>query len=306
MVYIILREDFLVKTIKIDLRKNFSLDEPLSICLGFFDGIHRGHQSLILNARVNARYKVAVMSFDFSVSIGFPNKSMRVLSTIEDREIILRKLGIDYFIVLTNSESLFTYSAEDFINKILKKLNVKEVFVGTDYRFGHGASGSVKDLQKYFDVHALELLNASGGKISTSTIIKSLDEGDVERANDLLGYDYQIRGVVGYGNQVGNKIGFPTANLDISADYVLPKNGVYKTICYVDGKPYLALTNIGVHPTLGASDRVLVESYLLHYEGNAYGKTMYVAFLSRLRDEKKFDDVADLKRQIAIDLNSIE
>ncbi|MFA5283841.1 MAG: bifunctional riboflavin kinase/FAD synthetase, partial [Bacilli bacterium] len=134
-----------MKTIKIDLRKNFSLDEPLSICLGFFDGLHRGHQNLILNARANAKYKVAVMSFDFSVSIGFPNKSMRILSTIEDREIILRKLGVDYFIVLTNSESLFTYSAEDFMNKILKKLGVKEVFVGTDYHFGHGASGSVAD-----------------------------------------------------------------------------------------------------------------------------------------------------------------
>jgi riboflavin kinase/FMN adenylyltransferase len=192
------------------------------------------------------------------------------------------------------------------MNKILKKLGVKEVFVGTDYRFGHGASGSVADLRKHFDVHAFELLSTKDGKISTSTIIKSLDDGDVEKANELLGYDYQIRGVVGYGNQVGNKIGFPTANLDIAANYVLPKNGVYKTICYVDGKPYLALTNIGVHPTLGASDRVLVESYLLHYEGNAYGKTMYVAFLSRLRDEKKFDDVADLKKQIAIDLDSIK
>lgn len=296
-----------MKTIKIDLQKNFSLDEPLSICLGFFDGLHRGHQSLILNARANAKYKVAVISFDFnSESIGFPNKSMRVLSTIEDREIILRKLGIDRFIILTNSDGLFTYSAEDFINKILKKLDVKEVFAGTDYHFGHHASGSIEDLKKYFDVHAVKLLDTSEGKISTSVIMKLLDDGNIEKANELLGYDYQIRGVVGYGRQVGNKIGFPTANLNVTANYVLPKNGVYKTICYVDGKPFFAVTNIGVHPTVGASSRVLVESYLLHYDENAYGKTMYVAFLSRLRDEQKFDSVDALKKQISIDLNSIK
>lgn len=295
-----------MRYIEIDLDKidNIKIEKPIAICLGNFDGVHLGHQHLINYAIEHSKLDVAVMTFSEPLgNYGFKRKSKKVLTSLSDRKVIFSKLSVDICFVLKLDQNIANLSPEDFINKILKKINVKEVYVGSDYRFGKDAKGRPFLLKNYFDVFLVPLLKIDGEKISSKSIIKMIEKGEIEFANRYLGHHYQIRGTIAKGKNIGTKIGYPTANLETDTPYVLPLYGVYNTIVYISGIPHVAITNVGIRPTVSENKKVSIESHILFYhDSNDYGKTIYVEFVSFIRHEKKFKSIEELQKQLFVDV----
>lgn len=295
-----------MKTIVLDYRNVRERKTPLALCLGYFDGIHLGHEKIILTARAESDLTVGVLTFDQPISKFIGNgKSTSVLTSVEDRARLLARLGVDRLYILKIDAAFAELSPDEFIEKVLRKLNVREVYSGTDYRFGRKAEGTPALLSKYFRTRTVSLYDIEGKKVSTSRIKMLLKEGNVEKAGELLGRTYELKGTVVSGEGFGSTIGYPTANLELDADYVIPKYGVYKTLCYVSGVPHLSITNVGVHPSVGELPAPVVEVHIPGIRAPLYGRTLYVDFLSFVRPEKKFSSPEELKEQIDKDLASL-
>ncbi len=295
-----------MNSINLDYKNIKPIEEGICLCLGYFDGFHIGHQKLILEARKHSKYKIGILTFSEPVSNYIDNqKTKKILTSNIDKIALSTKLGVDYFLSLNIDKNFLNFSPLDFINQILKKLNVKEIFVGKDYRFGKSAHGTSSLLKEYFDVHIVDLLTHDGQKISTTNIINLIESGDISMANILLGHNYQISGLVVKGHHLGSSISFPTENIKLSDNYVIPKRGVYKTIIYISGIPHLSLTNVGIHPTVNVEKSDVIEVHIPNYNSNDYGKTVYLEFLEFIREEIKFNDIESLKIQISEDLKSI-
>lgn len=296
-----------MKTILLDLDHLMPFESKTSLCLGNFDGMHIGHQKVITEAVINSSGDVAVLTFDAPLgTLIASRKAKQVLTSVSDRFRLLHRLGATYLLVLHLESRLLQMSAEQFIDKVLKVLNFDELYVGEDFRFGKDRHGNIELLKKNFKVHVIPLLDVEHRKVSSSEIIDYLKKGNISKANELLGRNYQMHGAIVEGLHNGQTIGFPTANLKLSAPYVIPKFGVYKTICYIDGFPHLSLTNIGIHPTIQQLDIPSIEVHIPNYEGNDYGKTMYLEFISFLRPEKHFASIEELKQQINEDIATIK
>ncbi len=294
-----------MKVVQLDYKSINPCDKPIALCLGYFDGVHLGHINIINEARKKSELPIGILTFDRPVSSLIDNhKSKEVLTSLDDRFRIISRYSLDYYFVLHIDKDFVSLEKEDFI-EILKKLNVKEIYVGEDYRFAKNRSGNITYLKQHFKVFEVPLLNIDNKKISTQDIIEYIKNGDIEKANDLLGHDYQIMGVVVKGHQLGTSLGFPTANIKLSDNYVIPKYGVYKTIAYISGVPHLSLTNVGVHPTVNKEDKPTIEVHIPSYKSDDYNKTIYLEFLSFVREEKKFSSTEELQKQIKEDLKNI-
>ena len=277
-----------------------------ALLLGNFDGVHRGHQTLVFAAR-NVESHVGVLLFQGNPTDFFPShKSSKILTTWEDKVRLFASFGVEYAYLLPLDASLFQESKEEFMEKVLRPLNPGYLVVGTDYTFGRHAEGKVEDLKKEFSVLALPLLSEDGKKIATWTIIEEIEEGNISKANEDLGHDYQIRGQVIEGFHNGRKIGYPTANLCLSDPYVLPKSGVYAGWTEVDGVSYPSMINVGSNPTVGNLHHPIIETHLIDFTGDLYGKMVAVSFRSYLRGEKKFADLSALENQLNSDLITIK
>lgn len=278
----------------------------VSICLGYFDGLHLGHLKIINEAKKKSEHPIAVLTFDKPISTLIDNhKSKEVLTSIKDKEIYLNRLGIDYLYLVKIDKDFVNLTPEEFVI-ILKKLNVKHVFVGTDFRFGKEAKGDINLLCKHFIVDALTIMEINDEKVSTQGIISLIKNGQISQANKLLGRAYQMIGKVVEGHHVGKSIGFPTANIELFDNYVIPKFGVYKTLAYINGIPHISLTNVGVHPTVNKEEKPTIEVHIPNYESDDYEKTVYLEFIDFIREEKKFETLDELKSQIATDLKNIQ
>ncbi|MCH3910139.1 MAG: riboflavin biosynthesis protein RibF [Bacilli bacterium] len=274
-----------------------------TLCLGTFDGFHKGHQSLILEARKNGEGDVAVLLFDHSPTEFFDTgKSLDVLTSLEDKCRLFESKGVDIVYILHVDKGFFSLGKDEFIEKVLKPLSLERIVVGEDYSFGKNAEGNPTYLKKYFDVDVVPLMMIDGKKISTQSIVSFIKNGDIKDANTDLGRPYQIEGVVKHGYMNGRKIGFPTANLSLLDRYVLPKDGVYVGLAYVHGMPHPSLVNVGKNPTVGLLKESVVECYIKGIDEDLYGSLIYVEFLFRLRDEIKFASLDEVKQQIEKDL----
>lgn len=294
-----------VKTILVDYNNPTNQFESLSLCLGYFDGVHLGHQALIKFARKVAKNPLGLLTFSNPISTFVDNgKNEEVLTSLDDRFKIIDRFGVDYYFVLQIDKQFTELSDLDFI-EILKKMNVKEIFVGQDFRYGKKASGTIQTLKKYFEVHVIDIKNINGEKIATSKISNLLLEGKVKEANDLLGHNYSIVGSLVSGTHIGTKLGFPTLNLKLSDNYLLPKFGVYKTICYVDNVPHVSITNIGVKPTIGDDFKPGVEVHLKDCKEEIKGDVIVVEFLRFIRPEMKFSSLEELRAQISKDIKEV-
>lgn len=206
------------------------------------------------------------------------------------------------------TEKISSMPAEDFIQKILvEKFHVRYVVVGTDFRFGHDARGDVKMLEKYASVYGYELFVIEKEmygerEISSSYIREELRRGNMEAVNDMLGYAYTVRGKVEYGKQLGRKLGFPTMNVHPAKDKLLPPNGVYLDSVKIDGVWYNGIGNIGFKPTVSEEHRMLIESNLFDYNGNAYEKQVEIQLYHFKRPEQKFESIEAMKKQIDQDI----
>jgi len=296
-----------MKTILLDIDNIEPFAAEVDICLGYFDGVHLGHRKVITRAVADSDRQVAVLTFDAPLgNIIGGRKAREVLTSVDDRFRLIHRLGADYLLVLHTDEKLLAMSAESFIDTILKPLNIGTVYAGEDFRFGRKKAGDIALLRKFFPVISIDLMDCDGQKVSTSEIIRLLKSGDISRANVLLGRHYQMKGTITEGLHNGKTIGFPTANLRPDAPYVVPKYGVYKTICYIDGLPHLSLANIGLHPTIQELQAPSIEVHIPDYVGEDYGKVMYLEFIAFLREEKRFSSTLELREQIARDIASLQ
>ena len=283
---------------------NLNLEEKnnLNLVLGFFDGVHLGHQEMIKKAVSSG--DTGVMTFDVSPSFVL-GKSIKYshITSIFDKANILKKLGVKYLYVLRVNKQLLELSKEDFIEQILKKINHKRIYIGSDYHFGYKAMGDKNDLEKYFNVYVNELVDFEGSKISSRTIRNLISEGKIKEANELLTRPYQVSALVVEGSHNGEKIGFPTANLELTYPYVLPKLGVYMGYALILDKKYKAIISMSTHPTIMELNEPIIEVHILNYKDNLYGKEIDVQFIDYIRDIQKFASLDDLKIQLEKDAN---
>lgn len=275
-----------------------------TLLLGNFDGVHKGH-TLLVRTALDHSDNIGVLLFkNHPLDIFKPEEKHHILTSLDDKIRRFRGLGVETFYVIDNDKNFYNHSKDEFI-EFLKRIGVSRIVVGDDYTFGKGKSGSVADLKEHFNLEIVPILKINDEKVGTSEIIESLKKGNIAKANDHLGYHYEVKGKVtkGFGN--GAKIGFPTANLELKENYLLPKNGVYKTLVYVRGIPHFAITNVGKNPTVGLLKHQIIESYIKGINEDLYGEMIYVAFVEYLRDEKKFDSLDDLKAQLEKDKKTI-
>ena len=274
------------------------------IGLGFFDGVHKGHQKIIEEVKkISESKNIESSIFTFSSPIRklFNKEFYGEITPLEYKLKIFEKLGVDICYVLEFNEEISKLSKEEFICKILDNLNIDDIVCGSDYRFGYKASGDIYFLKEKYNVHVVDFINSNGSKISSSTIINLIRDGEIGLVNLLLGRLYFIESKVVKGLGNGSKIGFPTANIN-SNGFVLPKNGVYKVEVEIGNEKYDGICNVGIHPTISKLDEPIVEVLIKDFKEDIYSKNIKVNFVSFIRDEIKFNDTKELAKQISIDL----
>ena len=290
-----------MKIIEIEV-DNISLEEVkgLNLCLGYFDGLHLGHQEIISEALKNGL--TGVMTFDVPPNFALGKNIVNCcLSSLYDKSNLLEDMGVKYLYILRMSKQLLNMSKEEFVNQILKPINPKAIFVGEDYRFGHEAKGTPNYLANFFEVHALPLLQYKNRKISSRYIREMVSEGKMDVIPEYLGRYYSIVGLVVRGKGNGNKIGFPTANLELDYPYVLPKIGVYMGYVKLLNSTYKAIICVSTHPTIMELNDPLIEVHLLYYKGDLYGREIEVEFVSFMREVYKFETIEELQEQLKKD-----
>ncbi|MGI9047949.1 MAG: bifunctional riboflavin kinase/FAD synthetase [Rubrobacteraceae bacterium] len=281
------------------------------VALGNFDGVHLGHRSVVRRAVEEAeRRGVRVVAATFDPHPGWvlrPGKQPKLLTTLDLRREALLGCGADEMYAIRFDGDLSEKSPEEFVRDVLvDELGAGVVVVGENFRFGYKAAGDVDELVRLMRSHGGEVftvaLHRGEEKEVNSTRIRNLiSSGEVDKAADLLGRPYVLRGEVVVGDRRGRTIGFPTANVLPDPDVVVPAHGVYA--CYVDvgGEKYAACTNIGVAPTFERAES-RVEAYLLNFDGDLYGRVVDVDFLTRIRSELRFSGIEELKVQISSDV----
>lgn len=283
---------------------------PCVLTLGVFDGLHLGHQKIIRTVVERAKRTDAVaaaITFDpHPRAVLHPESAPPLLQTLDQRLSYLKFLGIEQAIVINFSMEFASQSAEEFIRDIVHdRLRAKEIYLGQGFAFGKGRHGNIELLRRMaqeLGFHADEVgeVKLRGRRISSSQIREDLLAGRVNNARRMLGRPYGVEGVVVRGDRRGHTIGFPTANLQ-AHNRVIPKYGVYATAALIDGVWRRSVTNIGVRPTFGGENEPSVETFVLDFDGDLYGTALRVRFLHRLRDERKFNGIDELKAQIQRD-----
>lgn len=289
---------------------------PAVVALGNFDGVHLGHQVVVRRAVEEARSRgmraVAVTFDPHPRAVLRPGSEPKLLTVLEVREELLLGCGVDEVRVLRFDLDLSKKSPGDFVREVLVgELGAGVVVVGENFRFGYKASGDVKDLDRHMrdaggeayavPTYVLGEAAGSGEAINSTRIRMLLHDGEAREAARLLGRPYSLRGVVVEGDKRGHALGFPTANVLPGAVALVPGRGVYAGHVRVGEERYGACTNVGVAPTFERRES-RVEAYLLDYEGDLYGEVIDVTFEERLRPEKQFSGVYELKEQIARDV----
>lgn len=291
---------------------NFSEKKHSSILtIGTFDGVHIGHQKII--ERLN---KIKGESKDKSTILTFfphPRRVLHVgneikmLNTMEEKAQLLEKYGLDHLVVEPFTKEFSRLSALDFVRDILvNKLYLKKLVIGYDHQFGKNREGNFEQLQEYgevygFDVEKIPAQEIKNVSVSSTKIRQALEEGDIEKANSYLGYNYLLTGKIVKGKGLGRKLNFPTVNLFIKEDYkLIPKMGVYIIKTELNEKTVFGIMNIGFRPTVDGENQT-IEIHLLDFNADLYGKKMQIAMLKRLRNEQKFDSLDKLILQIKKD-----
>jgi riboflavin kinase/FMN adenylyltransferase len=288
----------------------FLTEKETLLTIGVFDGVHLGHQRLISELVKQAARKhllSGVVTFrQHPEDILSPGKTLPFLTDIKTRTKLLRDEGVDFIVPLSFTVRLAELGARQFIGLLQKHLKMRGLVIGPDFALGKQREGNIDALRKLgkemgFTLTILPPLDINGEIVSSTTIRKAMADGDMNKVRELTGRYFSLYGKVVIGAGRGESLGFPTANLDINSGQALPPDGVYAGLARVNGKVYQSMTNIGRNPTFGNTKRT-VETFLLDYSGDLYGRELSVEFVARLRDEKKFKNADDLKKQLAEDI----
>jgi len=286
--------------------------QEVAATIGFFDGVHVGHRYLIEQLR------------DFADSAGLPavvitfrqhpryvlqaDYKPGLLCTLEEKTELLSSLDIDYCYLIDFSKGLSQLSARTFISDILrKKLNIKQLLIGYNHRFGKDRTEGFSDYVKYGQEYGLEVVQALElpdfpTHVSSTLIRNKLTEGNLEEANRLLSYNYSLGGKVIEGNKLGRELGFPTANIEINdKNKVIPKEGIYAAWVHTGTEKHQGMAYIGKRPTVVSNGEQRIEVHILNFSDDIYGKTIRLEFVKFLREDRIFGDLSGLKEQLFID-----
>jgi len=285
-------------------------DKPC-VTIGNFDGVHLGHQELfsevVLRSRRNGGSSVVVTFNPHPLHVLRPG-GIKLISTLEQKIEQIHKASIDVLVVIPFDRQFASTTAEHFVTHLLiEKIGMKELVVGYDYAFGKGRSGDTEflrkqGLEKGFPVAVVDALHKDGMLVSSTKIRELVHAGRMMDASELLGRPYQIRGVVQVGKKRGGKeIGFPTANLQVNENDLIPRIGVYVTQVICEGKCYGGVLNIGYNPTFG-EQLLVAETHIFDFDKDIYGKPIKLNLLKFIRDEKKYPGIKELARQISLDV----
>jgi len=282
------------------------------VAIGFFDGVHLGHQQIIRQTVTDARRHeaaAAVMTFDCHPNtIVAPSRVPPLIYSLPQRLRVIASLGADALVVMHFDKAFSEKPAEAFIRELAEGFgHLQSLCVGANFEFGHKRAGNVGLLKRLgqelkFAVHGLAAVALDGQAVSSTRIRRAILEGDLDAASQMLGRAYSLAGSVIRGDAVGSQLGFPTANLDV-VGLALPPRGVYAAHVAVGGRTYRGVMNIGIRPTLARSEPQLrVEVHLIDFHGDLYSQELEVIFVEKLREEKKFGSLAELRDQIARDI----
>lgn len=284
-----------------------------SVAIGNFDGCHLGHERLLRGLVSTARSLDAVASvltfFPHPVEVLTPNKKLERLTTASEKLQLLESHGVEITLVESFTMDLAALSPEAFFERYIKRgLKAKSLHVGSNFRFGKDRAGDVDRLRALCQANGVRLelavpVEMDGQRVSSSRVRESVRMGDVATAGRLLGRPYSLTGTVARGDGRGKTLGFPTANLRLSPEKLLPKHGVYVTRAVWQHQEFGSVTNVGVRPTFGGNSTApCVETHLINFEAKLYDETIELKFLDRLRDERAFADASALRVQIAEDV----
>lgn len=290
--------------------ENANILKPTVLTLGVFDGLHLGHQrimqTVVERAKIACAHATAITFDPHPRAVLHPESSPPLLQTLDQRLANFEVLGIEQAIVVPFTREFASQPAEDFLSDIIRdRLHAKEVYLGKGFAFGKNRGGNIDLLRKKsnelgFVADEVDEVQIRGIRISSSAIRKLLSEGRINLARRMLGRPYGVEGVIIRGNRRGHTIGFPTANLK-PHNRVIPRFGVYATATLIDGVWRKSITNIGVRPTFENDAEPSIESYIFDFDGELYGYVLRVRFLHRIRDERKFNGIDELKAQIEKD-----
>ncbi len=292
---------------------SFVENNRYNVCtVGYFDGVHLGHKKiierLVSDAKKNDGKSILVSFWPHPRKVLYPNDHFDFIQSSDDKFKSLQKFGIDILYLIEFTEEFSNVTADDFIDQILeKKLKINKLIIGYNHHFGFRREGNFKYLagkkdELSFKIEEVKRKEISENlNISSSEIRNKIKEGDISKANQMLGYRYFISGKVVKGDGIGKKLEFPTANIEIRDDgKLLPRDGVYAGFTYVSDKKYYGMINIGFRPTLNGSERRL-EMNLFDYRSEIYGESMEISFVKRIRDEKRFRNLKELSKQLRVD-----
>jgi len=288
----------------------FTPEKDSVLTIGVFDGVHLGHKQLITELTKQANHEKllsGVVTFrQHPEDVLSAGKKLPFLTDIVTRISLLRDAGADFVVPLTFSPELAGMDAKTFIALLQKHLKMRGLIIGPDFALGKGRKGNIESLTNLgkktgFSVTVVPPLKINGEVVSSTAIRQAMAEGNMEKYRTLTGRSFSLHGKVISGAGRGEGLGFPTANLDIKKGQAIPPDGVYCGVAHINGSVFQTMTNIGRNPTFGDNERT-VESFILNYQGDLYGHNLTVDFVSRLRDEKKFSSIDELKKQVADDV----
>ena len=297
-----------MEVIYLDLNDIPALDKS-ACCIGFFDGFHVGHQALVKKAIEIANEKqiaAGLITFDPDPWVLFkPEANLDHITSVEDRIEIAKRLGIEKFYVLHFTKEFAALSPEEF-HQLLKSMQVNDLVCGFDYHYGCKNQGNIDTLrqQDFFSVHVIDSVNFEGKKISSSRIEPLIRNGQMEEANQMLNTWYSIEGVIVQGYRRGSQLmNIPTANLEMSESYVLPGVGVYSGYMLYEGRMYEAMINVGKNPTF-QNKKLTIEAHILDFSKNIYDANVRFFFVTKIREEARFDSFLELKEQLKKDIQT--
>lgn len=297
--------------------EEFKVNSKTAVTTGTFDGVHTGHQ-VVINQLINAAKKidgesVILTFFPHPRMVLYPDDhSLRLLNTIAERISFLEKSGIDHLIVHPFSKEFSRLSSTEYVRDILvNKLKVSKLVIGYDHQFGRNREGSFKHLQELaplydFTVEEIAAQEIQQINISSTKVRNSLLTGEIQAANQFLGYNYFIKGTVVEGDKIGRKIGFPTANIKVNEWYkLIPTKGVYAVKIKLAQSTFNGMLNIGTRPTLNGGNNESIEVNIFNFDEDIYNNEIKIEFYARVRDEQKFENISALQKQLEIDKQNI-
>lgn len=298
----------------LELQRIENLPQRHVLAIGYFDGVHLGHQELIHRAQSIGKAEhmpTSIMTFnphprEVLGHISHP----RYLTPLEEKLDIFAQMGIDYTFILSFDLALSKVDPQQFIETVLFPLNVTNIVVGFNFTFGHLGRGTPDTLREWggdrLKTSVVRPFHVDGMKVSSTNIREKLQSGDLDKVSELLGRRYTITGQVVTGDGRGRTIGVPTANVLPNRPYTIPRKGVYAVKAQVCGEIFSGVMNIGVKPTFSDSDQATLEVHLFHFDQMIYGEQMSIEFFAFLREEQKFSSIEELVRQIHQDMSQAE